>query len=86
MKVLGTLLAISVLANIFIFSGYKRIRDNPIYVTDTITQIDTFTENIYKTKIKWRTRNEKEVIYIYVSSDTMQPIIRTRLRERYANR
>lgn len=37
----------------------------------------------YKTKIKWRVRNETEIKYIYISSDSVQLIIRDSLRSRY---
>lgn len=45
------------------------------------SSVDTIIE--YETKTKWRTKTIKEVEYIYLVADTMQPIIRDSLRTRY---
>ena len=44
---------------------------------------DTLIITKYETRIKWRVKNEKEIIYIVKSNDSMQPRIRTDLRNRY---
>jgi hypothetical protein len=44
---------------------------------------DTIIKTKYETKIKWKVRNEKEIRYIYISSDSTQLIIRDSLRSRY---
>jgi len=47
------------------------------------TARDTIIKTKYETKIKWKVRNEKEIRYIYISSDSNQLIIRDSLRARY---
>ena len=47
------------------------------------TARDTIIKTKYENKIKWKVRNEKEIRYIYISSDSIQLIIRDSLRTRY---
>ncbi len=47
---------------------------------------DTLILKEYETKIKWKIRTKKEIQFIYISSDSLQPIIRAELRERFNRR
>lgn len=85
--ILSTSLLFLVLLNI------KSCKEDPNYNQDvkqldkTIdsleVKIDSLLEIEYDTKVKWRTKTIKEVEYIYLVADTLQPIIRDSLRTRY---
>lgn len=83
--ILSTSLLVLVLLNI------KNCKTEPNYnykieqldktIDSLKSSVDTIIE--YETKVKWRTKTIKEVEYIYLVVDTMQPIIRDSLRTRY---
>ncbi len=71
-------------------SDVKTHENNLIVANKTIDSLmnvrDTLILNKYETKIKYKIKTQKEVQFIYISSDSLQPIIRTKLRQRFINR
>ena len=57
--------------------------DKQQHVIDSLTTVGHQLKSTEKQiEIKWRTRNEKQIIYILTSADTVQPAIRTKQRAR----
>lgn len=55
-------------------------------VIDSLGNVrDTLFIREYETRIKWRTKIITDSIYIDNAADSLQPIIRSNLRERYRN-
>jgi len=78
--------AFVLICGVFIWSEYKKSRkshENIEILENRIDSLrgvrDTFWKIEYETRIKWKIRNEKDILYIYISNDSLQPIIRANL-------